>query len=218
MANPGLAADPHGERHAPAGPPVSESETLDEDRPALLLSGRAGPVARGDHSGRWPVWVVDHDTAAGRRRDHHGHGRARGYGYRVLVPMLGGRACPVRVHRLPRVNDVQRPDDEITRPRRYQARDRLLAAGKHQRATGGAEQPGGVQTAGGWHCGRSGRAGRAAHRAARKDGAGQRGQGERKKKWLTAHMAYSAGHPCRDQCRKEGCPGGRCQESLKPIA
>src|SRR5258708_35735469 len=94
MANPGLAADPHGERHASAGPPVSESETLYEDRPALLLSGLAGPVARGDHSGRWPVRVVDHDVAARRRRDHHGHGRARGYGYRVLVPMLGSRACP----------------------------------------------------------------------------------------------------------------------------
>ena len=38
------------------------------------------------------------------------------------------------------------------------------------------------------------RVGRAGSRAAREDGAGQRGQGERKGQWPAAHVTYSAGH------------------------
>src|SRR5215467_14715203 len=98
MADRGLTAGPHGERHAAAGPAISEGEALYEDRPARG-GWLARMVGRGDDA-RWPVRVVDNDMTAGRWCDHHGHGRAGGHGYRIFVSALGVRARSVRVHRV----------------------------------------------------------------------------------------------------------------------
>jgi hypothetical protein len=142
MADPGLAAGPHGERYAASGPSVSETESLHEDGPARLRARLARMVGRSDHAGLRPVRVVDDDMAAGRRCDHHGDGRAWPHGYWVLVFMRGVGACTVRVHRVPRIDEVQRPDDKVAMFRRYRACRRCLGAGEHQRFAGTADAGG----------------------------------------------------------------------------